>query len=68
MVEKGHPNYFVATEPLFIERDPGGWQGVPNRERIRNETLREFFQLERQNMHAKFADQLIKANTEHPKN
>ena len=63
MVEKGYSQYFVATKPLFIERDPGGWQGIPDREKIRNETLHQFFEPSRQKMHAKLADELIKSNT-----
>ena len=65
MIERGFPQYFVATQPLFIERDPGGWQGVAHREKTRQETLQAFFLPDHQKMHAKLADQLIKANNRH---
>ena len=63
MTERGFPQYFISTEPLFIERNPGGWRGVPHRESVREETLQAFFLPSHQKVHAKLADQLIKANT-----
>lgn len=67
MIERGFPEYFVPTQPLFIERDPGGWQGVPHREKVREEVLQAFFRPGHQKVHAKLADQLIKANRRHLK-
>ena len=64
MVQKGSANYFVATQPLLIERDARGWQGVLAREQNRNKTLTEFFHPSRQRIHSKLADALIKSNTD----
>lgn len=60
--QKKHPQIFVPTKPLIIERNPRGWFGVADREKNRTNTLKKYFDLEPQLIHSRISQALIDFN------
>jgi hypothetical protein len=51
----GRPDFFISIPHIFEERFPGGWNGNPNREAVRNKVLSEFFEPNKQKIYRELA-------------